>query len=324
MKKRIALGVLAILVLVVLIALIVLDAKFDLVRSAPRVSHETVARPTSSSRIVLDPGKAAGYLARHVVVDPNLSEGTLSFALPHEAALLIDPDLETSRANVTLFVNEKRLGPVIVDQANRAGIASMVPFMRFAKPGMEYKSRGTLTLDAQLPLHTHYVTIVKEEWGRVDPLTPPTVEGGHLLEAVFDNRDGSFFALFTSLYSRLAPGRLAYDPKALAKNLWIISLVRIQADLVSDDELKLRVVLECGPQAEEGDVAGLAFVLGTLKGTIRDGIRDAIKGSSAEATVDRPNNGPDIVLDLTLTNFTPYVESLVSPKKEAEVPPVTD
>ncbi len=311
MKKlmMVVLGLLAVLVVVLVIVAVVADVKFQAVRGAPAYSHTTVAVPGHSQRIVIVPDRGRDYLLKHILQHTGAPEAAVARLLPHEIAILVDPDLETGETDVLVFVNERRLGPVLADTINALDIGQSVPMVAWDGEGMVRQERGVLAMRGTLTIPEAYRAIAHQEWGRVAPMKPMEIEGGHLFEAVLDNRDGAAFALITTIYPQLATGPLPYDPKALAKSLWNIAAIRVAADLVNDNDIALRITFESNPRATEDDMASLAFLLGTLRAQLDASVSVTISGTSLREDLD-------VICDWHLGNFTPLIEPYAPGKPE--------
>lgn len=308
--KTVVLGLLAVIVVVAVIAAVVADVKFQAVRSAPPYSHTTVAAAGHSQRIVIVPDRGRDYLLKHILQYSGAPDALVSRVLPYEAAILLDPDLDTGETAVLVFVNERRMGPVLADTVNGIGIEQAVPMVAWDGEGMVQQHRGVLVMRGTLTIPETYRTIVRQEWGSVTPMKPMEIEGGHLLEAVLDNRDGAACALITTIYPQLTPGKpLPYDPEELAKSLWDIAAIRVAVDLLNDNEMALRITFESNPQVSEDDMASLAFMLGTLRAQLDASVPEGISGTSLR-------EGLNVICDWRVTNFTPRIEPYVPGKPE--------
>lgn len=308
-----AIAILVIVVLVVVVAAIVIDSKYGAVTTANRVSHRTVAPADAGIRLVADPALGEPILEKHVFANMGGAAAFAQKGMPYELAFFIAPGLDDNVGNLTVFINEQRLGPVIAEEVTRMVLAGQVPYATWPPDGMVLQERGILLLEGDIPLSPVYIEVAREIWGVVSPLPPPEVEGGHFIEAAIDNRDGGAYALFGSLFERHNQGPLPFDRKELARSLWLISIMRIQADPASPDDLSLRVVLECNPEAGEGDIGTLAFLIGMLRGEVAKGLQESY-GAGLEGTVRQ--EGLNVICEYTVTNIGPMLEDLVKPAPE--------
>ncbi|MBN2308293.1 MAG: hypothetical protein JXR94_04945, partial [Candidatus Hydrogenedentes bacterium] len=140
-RWKILIGVLVSLAALVIVAAIVADVKYEAIRPAPAVSHEAVAPPDATLRVVAWPPRAQEYLARHVLQKLGVSEGVVDKVMPYEAAVLLSPDLGTGEVGVSLFVNEQRLGPVVADFVKPADLQRAFPPIAWAPEGMVRERR---------------------------------------------------------------------------------------------------------------------------------------------------------------------------------------
>ncbi len=88
-------------------------------------------------------------------------------------------------------------------------------------------------------------------------------KGGHLVEAVVDNRDGSLFTLIATLQ---ADGEivLPISLEDVAKSLLTVADVHITADMDGPDNLSIDMVVDCVPQAEPGEITATSFLIGGI------------------------------------------------------------
>ena len=254
-KKRIILIVLAVLLAGIVGVLLVMDSRFKVLFSSPRVSHETVVSPeTTRGLLVIDVPQAKSLIQRKF----NAPSWALPMALPYEAAVVVDVDRFLGDVGVKIFINDRRLAPVICEFSKNLKLPA--PFDSWFKEPMRQERRGVLLLEGMTTCGRQMRSTIEKQWK--DPAVdgPLQVEGGHLLEAVLDNRDGSALAVASVLCDtqniNLNDG---LDETALGF-MAAISNYRLQADLVSDNDLSVRVLIECAPTADPS-MAGMLQAL---------------------------------------------------------------
>ncbi|MCC6486454.1 MAG: hypothetical protein IT364_03065 [Candidatus Hydrogenedentes bacterium] len=298
MKKvaRILLGVVFLLVVVALAALFIADSKYQFLRNGPEVSHETLVRPDTSVRIVARPEGARALIASELGVQAP-PDWVLSRVLPHEIAILLTPHLDTGRLELDLFCNPQRLGPVISEQSAALGMDQAYPFITWNSNRLASRERGVLVQDGYLDMDQNVRDAVQRHWGTLSQLSRPRVEGSHIVEAVADNRDGTLFALLMTLNAK-GIIELPIAEEDLAKGLMPIATVRLMADLQSTDTAALRLVVDCVPQAEPGQITATSFLIGGLLGQASVVLKDAY---NVDFTGSKKAEGTNIVADYTLS-----------------------
>ena len=255
-KKRIILIVLAVLLAGLIGVLLVMDSRFKVLFSSPRVSHETVVSPeTTRGVLVIDVPQAKSLIQRKF----NAPGWALPMALPYEAAVVVDVDRFLGDVNIKVFINDKRLAPVIREFAKNLKLP--VPFDSWFKEPMRQERRGVLLLEGMTVCGREIRSVIEKQWKDAAIDAPLQIEGGHLLEGVLDNRDGAALALASVLADvqniNLTEG---LDETSLGF-LAAISDYRLQADLVSDNELAVRVLIECAPSADPSIVGMLQALI---------------------------------------------------------------
>lgn len=254
-KKRIVLIVLAVLLAGVVGVLLVMDSRFKVLLSSPRVSHETVVSPeTTRGVLVIDVPLAKSLIQRKF----NVPGWALPMALPYEAAVVVDVDRFLGDVNMKVFINDKRLAPVICEFSKNLKLP--VPFDSWFKEPMKQERRGVLLREGMTVCGRQMRATIEKQWKDAAVDGTLEIEGGHLLEAVLDNRDGAALAVASVLCDtqgiNLNDG---LDETALGF-LAAISDYRLQADLVSENELAVRVLIECAPSADPS-MAGMLQAL---------------------------------------------------------------
>jgi hypothetical protein len=170
--------------------------------------------------------------------------------------LVATPDYVLGELKLSLFVNNRRLGPVILNKVNHAKLPA--PLDEWFKDNMTEKQPGLLQRDGTAGMDKVFLASIKKIWTTPAPTDSLKIEGGHTAELILDNRDGSMLAIASAIASAkgidfantMGEGRIG-----VAKD--IVS-VRVQADIQPDDSLHLLLTIECTPGSENG----MAKVLG--------------------------------------------------------------
>jgi len=299
--RRVLLLVVGVLLLVVLIAAVVLDVKYGLIRSSPRVSHESLSGPRTSFRARLEPALAEEFIVARYGARMPVPEWALPMVLPYEVAVLCDPDLTQNRMAVEVFVNDRRLGPVIARGANESGMLSRIRGVQWEPPGFVRRERGVLLLEGEGALDGAVVSLVRERWGVVAPLSPLELgDEEHLFEAVLDFRDGRGFAVLAQAVGRGVPPSSPAHPSQLIILTEDIAHIRLYGDLVSVDTLHLQFRIECRPEVPDEDVSSLNFLIGAAYGQLQPSLKQ-VHGVDLEGGTEV--DGSTIVGEYDLTHF---------------------
>ncbi len=260
--KKIVLVVVLCLIAAVVVAALVADSKFAVIWGSPRVSHDTLVKPETRALLSVDVPRAKDFLKRQFLKGVNVPDSVIPYALPYEAGLVINPDYILGEMNMTLFVNDRRLGPVILQKANEFKLPS--PLDEWFPDKMVAKQRGLLRRDGTAKMDKLFLAKLKTLWNKPAPTDPLKIEGGHTVELVLDNRDGSLPAMASAvaaskgfdLSSVLTEGRMGVFKE--------IGSIRLQGDIMADDSLKLLLTIECTPESDEAmtKVLGMGLDMG--------------------------------------------------------------
>lgn len=293
---KVLLGIVFFLVVAGIAALVIADRKYQFLRDAPRISHELLAQPDTSIRVVAEPPLAKGII-KSLLRDQAPSDWVMDRALPYEIALLITPHLDTAEIDIDLFCNDRRLGPAIGEASSRFSIESAYPFITWDANRFTTKERGSLVWHGKADIESSVIDQVRTHWTVDSQLSRPRVEGGHLLEAVVDNRDGALFALIATLHAK---GEIVLPVSLMdvANSLVSVADVRIVANLREPDTLLVNMVVNCVPDAEPGQITATSFLIGGLLNQISVSLEDAYK-VTFEGT--KTTAGPAIVSEYELT-----------------------
>lgn len=257
---KIVLIILAVLVAAVVVAGVVADQKFGIITTSPRVSHQTLVKPETRGIIAIDPMKAQDLVARFAEYIPAwilprvlpVERATLlNKVLPFESAVLLNVDQVLSDLNFTAFINDQRLGPVICEEINKQELPT--PLSDWMKEKMQVKERGVLVREGSTRMPRGMLTRIQEQWKDAPKVTEPLkLNGGHLVEAAFDNRDGSAIAIIASLVGQAG----FFDPeKSLEPGqmglLAAFQAIRLSIDTMLGNEVKIVFTIECDPAQPE-------------------------------------------------------------------------
>lgn len=339
----IALALLALAAVAVLgIAYAKANRQFGLTE-APAVSHESIATGNTVLRVVLKPDTLTSFLEMLIPPDatpPLLAklgytpQSLLPMFLPREVAILAAPDLATNKLVMTIFVNEKRGGPLLLDAINNGTYTQgqkpldKFPLIKWAPEGASLPERGAFEVKGSLDIPDTVEPFILKSWKPTPPVEPVRIEGSHHLEAVMDNRNGDILAIYAALMT--AQGKdwetPLKDPQLGAMINGIlpdILDIRAAADLKDFDNaninLRVDATAEKGPSLEF--VAKMVWP-NVLEGAAKNGVTikgdplwDAQKGA---LLIDLNVSGFKPMLEKTLKRSLPGATSAKSTKKTVE------
>ena len=259
-RKQIALAVLLVILIIVMVAAIIVDRKFALIVASPRISHESLVKPETRAQIVLDVPKAKEIIKKKLLAGTSVPDWVLPRALPYDAALVVNLDYSRNNMDLTLFVNDQRLAPILVDQINSLKLPP--PFDKWFKEKMAWKERGRMVRNGAAPMNPVFLSKLKALFrDKPGAGAPLRIEGGHLVEAVLDNRDGSLLAIVGTIAEAEGQSMTESTTEGFLGMAVPLDVVRLQADLADEKTLKIHLVIECAPETEAADVQVLAIGL---------------------------------------------------------------
>jgi hypothetical protein len=256
-KKQIALIVLLALVIAIVAAVVVVNNKYAIITASPKISYETLLTDQTRAELVIDIPKLQGLIQSKL--PPNIPPSVLPRVLPYSAALTINPDYSADKMDMKLFINDQRLAPVLLEQINNAKLPD--PIGKFFPSPMEIKEPGKMLRSGEAPLDKDVVAAVKEAVkNKKGPDTQLKIEGGHLAEVAIDNRDGSLISIGGSFAKAMGAAVDDYINPGYFGMIAPLDNVRLQAD-IDGANLKIRLILECAPGTDPGQVNFLSMAL---------------------------------------------------------------
>ena len=249
---------------------------YEIMPGAPRVSWATVIKPETRVQIVLNPLLGREVIARVLNKTVGAPPWVARPALPYQVAALGDADFLLGDMKMTLFINEKRLGPVIRDKMN--GFALPFPWNQWFIDKMASRGRGALVREGAGPMDSALLRWIASEWKTATPGDPLRADGNHLIEAVLDNRDGGAAAILGSLAA--ARGIHVADRPGndfLKMLVTGVRTARLQVDLTPDNALTVHLAMECAPPAGQ-------LIAGAIESGYADKIRPVMTMVGVPAT----------------------------------------
>ena len=304
-KSRVLLIILVVILLAAVVAAAVIDRKFGAIRTSPQVSHATLVSTGTRALAVIDAPNLKGLIERHFLNDTGVPPWALPFVLPHEAAVVFDANLGTNDLSPTIFINDKRLAPVILKALETYPLPEPLSVW-FSGAQMQREERGVLTLKGSAKLEPGLLGQIRALWPNTDVGEPIQAEGGHLAEVVLDNRDGSAVALVGAVMHAQGQNLGDITSEGILGTVKELAFVRIQADVTDDDTINVRIRLECTPQTEAGMVAMMGFALDYALAQAKS--QATPKGVSLEW--QSQVEGKAVVYDCAVKNWTPLLAFL--------------
>jgi len=273
----ILIAIVAVLLLAGVAGLIAAERRFAFLTS-PKVSHSAYLVPETRVQIAFEPELGADAIIQLIeqAVPENRrpSEWVLRQVFPQKAVVLLAPEPLAGGIHITAFVNDQRVGPIIRDAVNNADLTHTFPMIKWASEGMTLEQRGVLTLRGEMPIDPHTLELARTTWPEARVDTVLALEGGHVIEAVLDNRDGGAFTVLSAFEALQGPDG-ENDPDFFVGMFANIASLRLTADFAGPNDVVLSIRVECPPDVEEDVPASLQFLLDMTLAQTQEPIRDA-------------------------------------------------
>jgi len=195
--------------------------------------------------------------------------------LPREVALLAGPDWSGSQYKLTLFANEKRGGPFIVETVNKSDIFNQIEWIQWEPDWAILERRGVITARGAVPIPPNAEMRVLAHWTHDVPEEALEIEGGHLLEATFDNRNGDSMTVFATLMTAFeVEWEELIEVNPMMKNMLdmfpLLYTLRATVDLLGPDEASIVLRLHAHDDARpQLTFLGNAIILPEIKKNLR-------------------------------------------------------
>lgn len=270
---KIAAAVLALILVVVVGGLVFLDVRYGLVRPAPHVSHAGLADEHTAIRLVVDASRATDEIHSYVNRYRPVPKWVLPYFTPYELALLIGADVEEEKVFVAFHVMERRLGPVILDYANRLRVHDDFTFIEWAPPDMRESRAGVLTVTGTLDMEKEVGDQAWLLWNQSRTLPSLQLEGGHFAELVMDNRQAGAYAAMASFlpHYRIETEELEKDD--VVEMISELKAARLVADFQRSNQIRLHMTLEF----REEEIEDISLSMKLLVDLIVDAVKEALK-----------------------------------------------
>lgn len=307
-----------------------LNTRFGWLASSP-VFHDTMATGDTRIRVAADTLKLGAEMAAYFPEDVALPgwlpwdlPAMLPRVLPREVALLGGSNFRSGTFDITLFINEQRGGPALPTYLNtRTQFKRSFPAVTWDEPGFTLEGRGKLSAKGHLSLPPDLEATMRETWPAEPPAEPLTLAGGHLAEAVVDNRNGEIVALIGALAPvwNTSLEQLQQDPQVIAVLALLADVndLRVAVDFENPDTLVVQVRIQANAAAGKQ----LEFMLPMAMPMLIQRVQRAYGLTIQPETAWDPNE-EIFKIDVTLTGIEEKLKAYfqrVMPRRPAPVAP---
>ena len=247
----------------------IVNQRFGL-RQAPVITHEELATGYTRIRLAVYPERMASFIAGYIPPDVEIPTGAfevndvLAHLLPREVALLAHSDVLGRKIRLTLFVNEKRFGPLFREFINTSNLFTQARQVNWTTSGFLLPERGLLYAEGDINIPAAVEEDIFALWPVKSQAPPATIIGGNHAELVIDNRDGDILALAAAIVQANGQSwELARAQQEVSMAIGVIEsiqIARLSVNLVDRDTAAIDLRIDS--DAERGP--GLQFLLSGL------------------------------------------------------------
>lgn len=177
---------------------------------------------------------------------PQSVEDIVTQALPYEFAILGGADYGKQAMDITVFLNEKRGGPVIADYLNQQNVASALNFINWNDAGFELPERGVVKGVGDIPIPEYIESRVRGIYPAKEGRSALAITGNNLVEILIDNADGDGAALVGLIVNEIgAQGLGGMTPEQILQSnefevfLKAIQDIYLAANITGPDEITI-------------------------------------------------------------------------------------
>ncbi len=257
---------------VIMFALVWADARFELVRSAPHISHESMVDADTGLRAVVFPERIPQGFIDTVLEGNTWATRALNWTMPHEVALLSRTRVDDDDISLQFVINNRRLGPVIQQYVNEETNLPSTALFSWSPEGLQRQRRGLLKLDGEVHVDRAVMQNRDSRWSGARPRLHLPLEGGHMFELILDNRQGAAYILAGAYAVSQQLGQDALVNMAL-EALRDVDHLHATGDFLTDTDLGLNIRIECDPQGQENTPQAMAFFLEMLLTELRTSLQ---------------------------------------------------
>jgi len=313
------------------------DAEYGLSASEP-IAHTARVDDDTRFRASLDVLRLAKYAL--TLIPPELkerlpfwfpwelNEDFIQSVLPRELAVLAGADYANAKLDITVFLNEQRGGPVILDTLNDTAFFETLDTIAWEPPAFAMPQRGIIQTQGTVPLTPAVEEWLLEFWAPKRGRSDLTLPNKNMLEASFDNTDGEGMAVAAALLEAYGqdPERYLKDP-GIESILIYTDTARLQAELTELDEITIKLQLIAH---EDAHMTPRLLALGGVKTVVEKYLQPALRRNYNIDLRFKPGEDPDwyeddgrrvMLTTLVMTGFRPLLEreirELLVPDAEA-------
>lgn len=260
------------LVIVAIAAVVYVEWTYGIFRAGRRVSHAELVGETNAVLVVIDPSHTLPYLSAFWPEYDSLPSWAPPLFTPYELAGLLSADHDDQRVEATLAINPQRAGPIILDFANRVAIHQNFGYFEWETAAMAESRPGLLTIRGSLPIPSDVEENAWLLWNQSRTLPSLTIEGGHFVELVLDNRRAGAYAVLASILPYYDVETEELNRDEIVEMVAELKEARFTADFRTSDSLRIDMALEF----REENIADYEISFKLLVEVIADAITKAL------------------------------------------------
>ena len=222
----------------------------ELLKSA---SSSELRPPAPAVRVLIDPAAAEDILIealRRNSATGGVPAWFMEAAMPYGAALVASYDFDTRSIHLEGVVNTRRLDGAIRRVIPPDRLRADVPQIDW-DDGIQRPKRGLLRVRAGVPMNASTEGDVWNIWDHDIIYSPLPLEGGHLFEAVFDNRSGGAWLVIASLFAAFDFELDQREQDISLSSLQFVTRGRLTLDIEGQRDLRIRLSIDVMPQHVE-------------------------------------------------------------------------
>ncbi len=304
---------------------------------AEPVSFETRIDEGTRTQVVLNVDTLRDYAVDLVPAElpqmpawvPGDVHSLMEDFLPRELALLAGANYREGAIDLTVFANERRIGPVIVEQLKSAGVLSRITQVEWEPELFQLEERGVITARGKMAITPDAEGWVLNSTGGKEGATIAKVSGNNLLEIVVDGHDGDFVALVSAMMqAQGATLEEAFaDPMVKPMIPFVTNVKEFYADanITGPDEItiNLRITMAEGTPREARSPIAMAMMIGFPE------IQKRLKANYQLTLEAKDGQNPEWVEEqvfagaFLLTGFRPIIEQQIQTALQSSAPPAS-